>query len=77
LIGALRAGGMTMNTVTGVPIDIVSVLQGLVVLFVAAPRLISFFSRKGLATPRLVKSVLAKARTLPTEIKRMFRRGGS
>ena len=77
LIGALRAGGMTMNTVTGVPIDIVSVLQGLVVLFVAAPRLINYLSRKGLATPRLVKSALAKARTLPTEIKRIFRRGGS
>jgi simple sugar transport system permease protein len=77
LLGALRAGGMTMNTVTGVPIDIVSVLQGLVVLFVAAPRLISYLSRKGLATPRLAKSAIAKARTLPTEIKRIFRRGRS
>ena len=77
LLGALRAGGMTMNTFTGVPIDIVSVLQGLVVLFVAAPRLISYLSRKGLATPRLAKSAITKARTLPTQIKRIFRRGRS
>ncbi len=47
LFGALRSGGMKMNMVTGVPLDIISVLQALVVLFVAAPRLIRYFSRRG------------------------------
>lgn len=47
LFGALRSGGMTMNMVTGVPLDIISVLQALVVLFVAAPRLIRYFLRRG------------------------------
>jgi simple sugar transport system permease protein len=77
LIGALRAGGMTMNTATGVPIDIVSVLQGLVVLFVAAPRLISYLARRGVATPRPRSSVLTRIRALPSGIKRIFRRGGT
>ncbi len=77
LFGALRAGGMTMNTITGVPIDIVSVLQGLVVLFVAAPRLISYLSSKGLATPRLIKPLVTRIRAVPQKVKRILRRGGS
>lgn len=77
LFGALRAGGMTMNTITGVPIDIVSVLQGLVVLFVAAPRLISYLSSKGLATPRLIKSLVTRIRAVPQKVKRILGRGGS
>lgn len=47
LFGALRAGGMVMNRATGVPLDIIIVLQALVVLFVAAPRLIRYFLKKG------------------------------
>jgi len=47
LFGALRSGGMTMNMVTGVPLDIISVLQALVVLFVAAPRFIRYLLRRG------------------------------
>ena len=77
LIGALRAGGMTMNTTTGVPIDIVSVLQGLVVLFVAAPRLINYLSRRRVATSRPRSSVLTRIWALPSGIKRVFRRGGT
>jgi len=45
--GALRSGGMVMNRVTGVPLDIISILQALVVLFVAAPRLIKHLLKKG------------------------------
>ncbi len=45
--GALRSGGMTMNRVTGVPLDIIFVLQALIVLFVAAPKLIRYCLRKG------------------------------
>ncbi len=45
--GALRSGGMVMNRTIGVPLDIIAVLQALVVLFVAAPRLIKYFLKKG------------------------------
>jgi ABC-type uncharacterized transport system permease subunit len=37
LFGALRAGSVTMQTRTGTSIDLVTVLQSLVVLFIAAP----------------------------------------
>jgi ABC-type uncharacterized transport system permease subunit len=54
--GALRAGGNTMHAIAHVPIEMVKVIQGLVVLFVAAPRIISWLlkrtteNREGLAT---------------------------
>jgi simple sugar transport system permease protein len=47
LFGALRSGGMVMERATGVPHDIVFMLQALVVLFVAAPRLIRFLLKRG------------------------------
>jgi general nucleoside transport system permease protein len=48
LFGALRAGGVTMQTRTGTPIDIVLVVQSLIVLFVAAPPLVrAIFRLKG------------------------------
>jgi simple sugar transport system permease protein len=40
LLGGLRAGGRTMQAQTGVPIDIVTVIQALIVIFIAAPRLV-------------------------------------
>jgi simple sugar transport system permease protein len=40
LFGALRAGGLHMQAVTGTPIDIVLVIQSLIVIFVAAPELV-------------------------------------
>jgi simple sugar transport system permease protein len=40
LFGALNAGGTTMAVSTPVPVDIVQVIEGLIVLFVAAPPLI-------------------------------------
>jgi simple sugar transport system permease protein len=40
LFGALRSGGMIMSRGTGVPLDINILIQGLVILFVAAPTLI-------------------------------------
>ncbi len=40
LFGALRAGGVTMQTETGVPIDIVLVVQSFIVLLIAAPPLV-------------------------------------
>jgi len=40
LFGALRAGAVRMQSETGVPIEIVEVVQSLIVLFIAAPALI-------------------------------------
>jgi ABC-type uncharacterized transport system permease subunit len=47
LFGALRSGGMTMTRVTGVPLDIVYILQALVILFVAAPMLVKYLLKRG------------------------------
>jgi ABC-type uncharacterized transport system permease subunit len=40
LLGGLQAGGRTMQVTTQVPIDIVTVIEALIVVFIAAPRLI-------------------------------------
>jgi ABC-type uncharacterized transport system permease subunit len=40
LFGALRAGAAPMQAQTGVPIDLVVVIQGLVIMFIAAPALV-------------------------------------
>ena len=40
LFGALRAGATNMQGIANVPIDITSVLQGLIIVFIAAPKII-------------------------------------
>lgn len=40
LFGMLRAGATPMQSATGIPIDLIVVIQALVIMFVAAPRLI-------------------------------------
>jgi simple sugar transport system permease protein len=40
LFGALRAGGISMQAQTQIPVDIVTVIQSLTVLFIAAPAVI-------------------------------------
>ncbi|MCX6454352.1 MAG: ABC transporter permease [Actinobacteria bacterium] len=45
LFGALHAGGRTMQSSTGVPLDIVLVTQALVVLFIAAPAFVRYIFR--------------------------------
>jgi len=40
LFGALRAGGLYMQSATPVPVDLVTVLQALIVIFIAAPTLV-------------------------------------
>lgn len=40
LFGALRAGATPMQAQTGIPVDLVVVIQGLVILFIAAPALV-------------------------------------
>jgi len=47
LFGAIRSGGINMNITTGVPLDIINVLQALVVLFVAAPKIFRYIKEKG------------------------------
>jgi len=47
LFGALRSGGMAMTRVSHVPLDIATILQALVVLFVAAPKLIRYLMKRG------------------------------
>lgn len=46
LFGVFRSGGLTMSRVTGVPTDIVTILQALVILFVAAPVLIKYINKR-------------------------------
>ena len=45
LFGALSGGGTLMEAATGVPADVVEVIKGLIVLFVAAPPLIRLLFR--------------------------------
>jgi ABC-type uncharacterized transport system permease subunit len=45
LFGALQAGGTVMQAATSVPVDITAVIEGLIVLFVAAPPLIKAMYR--------------------------------
>lgn len=48
LFGALDAGAMRMNRVAGISANMVVVIQGMVILFIATPEIIrSIFARKG------------------------------
>ncbi|MFW9910005.1 MAG: ABC transporter permease [Candidatus Thorarchaeota archaeon] len=59
--GALRAGGNTMHQVAHVPIEMVSVIQGLVVLFVAAPRIVDWLANNGFENAILMRDEPATA----------------
>jgi simple sugar transport system permease protein len=45
LFGALKAGAVSMEVSAGIPKDIIPVIQGLIVLFVAAPRFLGFLPK--------------------------------
>jgi general nucleoside transport system permease protein len=48
LFGALRAGGNTMQSVSGISLELVTVLQALIVIFIAAPALVkAIFQLRG------------------------------
>jgi simple sugar transport system permease protein len=49
LFGALRSGGIVMTRVVGVPLDIIFLLQALVILFVATPKLVRYIVIRGKA----------------------------
>src|SRR5450759_3233605 len=45
LWGTLRSGATRMQSMAGVPIEIISIIQGLVIVFVAAPAFIRWIYR--------------------------------
>jgi len=45
LFGFLRSGATNMQSIAGVPIDIISIIQGLVIVFIAAPEIIRWLYR--------------------------------
>ncbi len=47
--GALRAGGIQMQRIAGVPLEMVRVIQGLIVLFIAAPKAIDWLQKRGVS----------------------------
>jgi simple sugar transport system permease protein len=49
LFGALRNGATRMQSVAGVPVDIISVMQALIIAFIAAPEIVRWIYR--LKTP--------------------------
>ena len=45
LFGTMRSGARSMQSMAGIPMDIVSIIQGLVIIFVAAPAIIRWIYR--------------------------------
>ncbi|GAA4695060.1 ABC transporter permease [Phytohabitans rumicis] len=60
LFGALRAGGNTMQSVSGISLELVTVLQALIVIFIAAPALVKAIFRLRAARAARLQTSLAK-----------------
>jgi ABC-type uncharacterized transport system permease subunit len=45
--GALRTGGNAMQRIAGVPAEMVVLIQGLIVMLIAAPRIVDWFIKRG------------------------------
>lgn len=54
LFGVLRSGATRMQSLAGIPIDIISIIQGLVIIFVAAPAIIRWIYRIRVTTQETV-----------------------
>jgi general nucleoside transport system permease protein len=60
LFGALRAGGNTMQSVSSISLELVTVLQALIVIFIAAPALVKAIFRLRAARAARLSTSLAK-----------------
>ncbi len=58
LFGTLRSGATRMQSMAGIPIDIISIIQALVIIFVAAPVIIRWLYR--IRVPRAEEIVLTR-----------------
>ena len=58
LFGTLRSGATRMQSIAGIPIDIISIIQGLIIIFVAAPAIIRWLYR--IRMPRAEEIVLTR-----------------
>jgi simple sugar transport system permease protein len=58
LFGILRGGATRMQSMAGIPIDIISIIQGLVIIFIAAPGIIRWIYR--LRVGRTEQTVLTR-----------------
>lgn len=58
VFGFLRSGATRMQSMAGIPIDIISIIQGLVIIFVAAPEIIRWLYR--LREVKAEKTVLTR-----------------
>jgi general nucleoside transport system permease protein len=58
LFGFLRSGATRMQSMAGVPIDIISIIQGLVIIFIAAPDIIRWLYR--LKSVKVEQTVLTR-----------------
>lgn len=70
LFGALKAGSFPMQVTEGIPIDIVAVIQGLIVLFIAAPPLVRAIFRLPAPTgiSLLDRMKVARGKAEPVEV---------
>ncbi|MFX1562062.1 MAG: ABC transporter permease [Promethearchaeota archaeon] len=53
--GFLRAGGLTMQVTAHVPVEMIGLIQGLIVLFVAVPSIINWLARRGVSHAKWVQ----------------------
>ena len=58
LFGTLRSGATRMQSIASIPIDIISIIKALVIIFVAAPAIIRWLYR--IRMPRAEEVVLTR-----------------
>jgi ABC-type uncharacterized transport system permease subunit len=54
--GALRTGGNAMQRIAGVPAEMVVLIQGLIVMLVAAPRIVDWFLKRGQSEAKVFRA---------------------